>query len=111
MSRNGSTRSISESRPVSTACPVPAEASTTTDRVVTARIAQRALRRAGGRGPPRAGRGGGRGVVRGRGDRGGVGKGAPPDDGRAWILSTVGRYDLRPGPSPPGARTGVPRTR
>ncbi|GGQ24990.1 hypothetical protein GCM10010279_36220 [Streptomyces mutabilis] len=75
---------MSESRPESTACPIPAEASTTTDRAVTARMAQRGrFRRTGGRGgrlkAPRCGGGTPRDVAVGtRGERGGVGKVTPP---------------------------------
>ncbi|GAA3805803.1 hypothetical protein GCM10022403_044810 [Streptomyces coacervatus] len=66
------------SRLVTTACPIPAEARTTTERVVAARITQRGfLRGTGGRGPRgsgvRAGWGrrcGGAGAA----DRGWVGK-------------------------------------
>ncbi|GAA4008553.1 hypothetical protein GCM10022384_62910 [Streptomyces marokkonensis] len=124
MSLNASTREMSASRPESTACPIPAEASTTTDSAVTARTAQRGLfRRTGGlggrrdgRAPP--GRGGGppRGDAAGtRGERGGVGKVAPPR-GRAerpdvGSVSTVGPYDLLPGAATPAARTLVPRSR
>ncbi|GHA86887.1 hypothetical protein GCM10010330_46540 [Streptomyces tendae] len=72
---------------MSTACPIPAEPSTTTESAVTARTAQRGfLRRTGGlggrrdgRGPPRCGGGPPRPVEAGtRDERGGVGKGTPP---------------------------------
>ncbi|CAM5692100.1 putative protein OS=Streptomyces fumanus OX=67302 GN=GCM10018772_33300 PE=4 SV=1 [Streptomyces fumanus] len=109
------------SRPESTAWPIPAEASTTTDSAVTARRVQRGRRRGG----PGAGRGrrrcGGRPAPGGGGrdpeggERGGVGKGTPPRGlARAYgrgIVSTVGRYDLRPGPVDPAPRIGVPRSR
>ncbi len=56
MSLKASTREMSESRLESTACPIPAEASTTTDRAVTARMAQRGFfRRTGGLGGRREG--------------------------------------------------------
>ncbi|GHB61063.1 hypothetical protein GCM10010377_60010 [Streptomyces viridiviolaceus] len=121
---------------------MPAEASTTTDRAVTARMAQRGfLRRTGGRGDrpdgrgrPRCGGGPPAAVGTGtRGERGGMGKGgtsARTHPGPAWgfpvasrgiprqalwpdvgSVSTVGRYDLRPGEAAPAARTGVPRSR
>ncbi|GAB1329273.1 hypothetical protein ACE1SV_36120 [Streptomyces sennicomposti] len=58
---------MSASRLETTACPIPAEASSTTDRVVAARMAQRGLRRGTGAKGSWAGRGdGGRG---GRGPR------------------------------------------
>ncbi|RDD89969.1 hypothetical protein DVZ84_08070 [Streptomyces parvulus] len=66
---------------------MPAEASTTTESAVTARMAQRGFfRRTGGRGgrpegrgPPRCGGGPPRGDEAGtRGERGGVGKVTPP---------------------------------
>ncbi|GHF05382.1 hypothetical protein GCM10018772_33300 [Streptomyces fumanus] len=112
---------MSASRPESTAWPIPAEASTTTDSAVTARRVQRGRRRGGpgagrgrrrcGGGPPRAGAAG----TRREGERGGVGKGTPPRGlARAYgrgIVSTVGRYDLRPGPVDPAPRIGVPRSR
>ncbi|GAA5211659.1 hypothetical protein GCM10023323_44200 [Streptomyces thinghirensis] len=124
MSLKASTREMSESRLESTACPIPAEASTTTDRAVTARMAQRGFfRRTGGlggrregRGPPRCGGGPPRGDAAGtRGERGGVGKVTPPR-GRAvrpdvGSVSTVGPYDLLPGAVTPAARTRVPRSR
>ncbi|GGQ98085.1 hypothetical protein GCM10010216_70790 [Streptomyces flaveolus] len=78
---------MSASRPESTACPIPAEASTTTDSAVTARTAQRGLlRRTAGTGGRREGRGrvrcgggppcgGDAGTL---GERGGVGKVTPP---------------------------------
>ncbi|BCM67322.1 hypothetical protein EASAB2608_02656 [Streptomyces sp. EAS-AB2608] len=77
------------SRLVTTACPIPAEASTTTDSVVTARMAQRGRR--GGR-TERTGRSGGRGTRRGgcgrrcgrAGDRGGLGKEDTSGRGRTW---------------------------
>ncbi len=86
MSLNASTREMSSSRPVSTACPIPADPSTTTDSAVTARMAQRGfLRRTGGFGGRRDGRGArcGRGAPRPaeagtRDERGGVDKGTPP---------------------------------
>ncbi|GGQ84071.1 hypothetical protein GCM10010250_64190 [Streptomyces althioticus] len=68
---------MSSSSPLSTACPIPAEASTTTDSVVTVRMTHRGRRRggAGGRVAGRDGRAGRRSGFRGRGERGGVGKG------------------------------------
>ncbi|GGS48703.1 hypothetical protein GCM10010206_07790 [Streptomyces cinerochromogenes] len=87
------------SRLVTTACPIPAEASTTTDSVVTARMAQRGRR--GGR-TDRTGRSGGCGTRRGgcgrrrclgapaalvpvgEGDRGGLGKEDTSGRGRTW---------------------------
>ncbi|CAM5453824.1 hypothetical protein STENM223S_07493 [Streptomyces tendae] len=98
MSLNASTREMSESRPVSTACPIPAEASTTTDSAVTARLcmAQRGFfRRTGGLGGRRDGPGAAalrRRPAPGRGrDPGGAGRrgqgdtsaGAGPE-GRTW---------------------------
>ncbi|GAA2246387.1 hypothetical protein GCM10010415_00050 [Streptomyces atrovirens] len=107
---------MSSSRPLITACPIPAEASTTTDSVETVRMTQRGFPRgfprggaadAAGRGPSRAGRGGRCGAGRGLGDRGGVGKGGHlRTTAVRGIVSTVGRYDLRPGASPP-ARASV----
>ncbi len=89
MSLKASTRTMSASRLLITACPMPAEARTTTDSVVTARRAQRGFRRgtggAGLRGArPGEGCGRRRGAAVVRGDRGGVGKGIPPDGGRTW---------------------------
>ncbi|GAA0638571.1 hypothetical protein GCM10009535_13930 [Streptomyces thermocarboxydovorans] len=82
--------------------PMPAEASTTTESVVTARIAQRGLRRAGGRAARCGGCGRRCGAGRGRGERGGVDKGEHlRTTAVRGIVSTVGRYDLRPGISPP----------
>ncbi|PNV34265.1 hypothetical protein C1708_19630 [Streptomyces sp. DH-12] len=68
---------------------------------MTVRMTQRGRRRggAGGCGAGRDGRAGRRPGVRGRGERGGVGKGAPPDDGRAW-----NREHRRP------IRSAAPRT-
>ncbi|GGU17728.1 hypothetical protein GCM10010259_04980 [Streptomyces daghestanicus] len=116
MSLKASTRSRSESRPVSTECPIPAAASTATDSADDIRTAQRGPRLRGDR---RDGRGG----TRRAGERGGVDKGTPPR-GRALrtgaevraaagrgILSTVGPYDLRTGAAAPAARTRVPRSR
>ncbi|GAA3189839.1 hypothetical protein GCM10010451_44310 [Streptomyces virens] len=89
---------MSSSRLLSTACPIPAEASTTTDSVVTVRMTQRGLRRAGagagagGRASRADGRREGRGAVRGREDRGGVGKGGHlRTTAVRAIVSTVGR--------------------
>ncbi|GGW36152.1 hypothetical protein GCM10010350_19520 [Streptomyces galilaeus] len=69
MSLKGSTRAIPESRLLIRVWPIPAEASTTTDSVMVARMAQRGRFLGAGRtGRRRAGRGG-----REAGDRGGVG--------------------------------------
>ncbi|GAB2872713.1 hypothetical protein GCM10027074_45460 [Streptomyces deserti] len=76
---------MSASRLDITVCPIPADAITTTDSVVTARMAQRGFPRGtGGRAGRRDGCGRRCGAGWGRGDRGGVGKGTPPDDGRTW---------------------------
>ncbi|GAA5037212.1 hypothetical protein GCM10023335_85120 [Streptomyces siamensis] len=83
---------------------MPAEARSTTDRVVAIRMAQRGfLRRTGGRPEDRTSglrARGGCGWRCGRaGERRGVGKG--DTSGRPWAwgsVSTVGRYDLRPAP-------------
>ncbi|GGY71517.1 hypothetical protein GCM10010300_13310 [Streptomyces olivaceoviridis] len=87
------------SRLATTACPIPAEASTTTDSVVTARMAQRGrrggrtgrTRRSGGRGTRRGDRGRRCGLgapptllAVGEGDRGGLGKGDTSGRGRTW---------------------------
>ncbi|GHE11627.1 hypothetical protein GCM10010339_72130 [Streptomyces alanosinicus] len=77
------------SRLLITACPIPAEASTSTDSVVIARIAQRGRR--GGR-TDLTGRSGGRGTRRGgcgrrcgrAGDRGGLAKKDTSGRGRTW---------------------------
>ncbi|GJF23286.1 hypothetical protein SHO565_38500 [Streptomyces sp. HO565] len=115
---------MSASRPESTACPIPAEASTTTDSPVTARMAQRGFfRRTAGPGERPAGRGrvrwgggppcgGDAGTL---GERGGVGMVTPPR-GRdlgpdVGSVSTVGPYDLLTGALTPAARTRVPRSR
>ncbi|GGO56226.1 hypothetical protein GCM10012286_70230 [Streptomyces lasiicapitis] len=67
-----STRPMPVSRPETTECPMPAAASTPTDRVVATRLAQRG-RRARAAGLAAGGRGGrgGRGCL--AGERGGVG--------------------------------------
>nr|BFD84444.1 hypothetical protein StreXyl84_38450 [Streptomyces sp. Xyl84] len=79
MSLKGSIRVMSASRLETTACPIPAEARTTTETVVAARMAQRGLRRGGGAYGMRAAREGAagcrgprRGGAGGRGGRGDV---------------------------------------
>ncbi|GHF77193.1 hypothetical protein GCM10018783_54180 [Streptomyces griseosporeus] len=100
---------MSASRLLSTEWPIPAEASTATDSVVTTRMAQRGFPRgAGGRdGRPdgcerRCGR---------SGERGGVGTGNLRTTAVRGSVSTVGRYDLPPGAAHPAGRRAVPRSR
>ncbi|GGR04114.1 hypothetical protein GCM10010251_19520 [Streptomyces aurantiogriseus] len=101
---------MSASRVLTTEWPMPAEARTTTDSVITARTAQRGRFL-------RTGRAGGR---RGRcwgleaGDRGGVGGKAGhlrATAVRGGAVSTVGPYDLWSGAAHPAGREGVPRSR
>ncbi|GHF16022.1 hypothetical protein GCM10017776_37100 [Streptomyces griseoluteus] len=98
-----------ESRPVTTAWPIPAEAMTVTDSAVTARTAQRGrrLRASGARRTLPAGRGrrGGVGAppaprTDGAGGRGGLGKGHLRDAAVRGNVITVGRYDLQPASRP-----------
>ncbi|GGM05288.1 hypothetical protein GCM10010129_56100 [Streptomyces fumigatiscleroticus] len=113
---------MSDSRLLITACPIPAEASTTTDSVVTARTAQRGFfRRTGGRGTAPDGRGRrrcGGGPPRplgagglGERERGGVGKG--DTSARAGRGIREHRRPIRSADraAAPAARTAVPRSR
>ncbi|GDY65139.1 hypothetical protein SAV14893_045320 [Streptomyces avermitilis] len=85
---------------MTTAWPIPAEARTTTDSVVTIRMDQPGrLGRLGRTGGRRAGEGRGRRGGRAAGERGGVGMGDTSAKAWGWgSVSTVGPYDLRPGP-------------